>query len=144
MPVLHYVTGILRALIPPLVPPATRALARARITQPEDNNVVAVGKLRVSGTYRFECGLSFVLLHHYETKYWPQGSPVLDCTRRTWHKDIHISSPSGDKHSISIAAYTEDVRPLLNHYYQLGKSTKQWNPIILYQLPQGLTILHTI
>jgi hypothetical protein len=54
-PVLHYVAGVLRAIVPPLVPWATCVLAGARITQPEDNDVVIVGKIPVSGTYRFEC-----------------------------------------------------------------------------------------
>src|SRR5205814_10112560 len=85
-PVVHYVAGVLRAIVPPLVPWATSVLAGARITQPEDNDVVVVGKIPVSGIYRFECGLSFVLLHHYDNQYWPQGSPVLDRTRHTWKK----------------------------------------------------------
>jgi len=143
-PVLHYVAGVLRAIVPPLVPWATCVLARARITQPEDNDVVIVGKIPVSGIYHFECGLSFVLLHHYGNNYWPQGSPVLDRTRHTWKKDVHIGPPVDDKHFVSIAAITEDARPLFNHYYQVGESTGQWNPITLYKLPNGLTILHTI
>ena len=144
MPILSYMAGILKAVIPPLIPWATSTLAAARITQPEDNDIVTVGKIAVSGTYRFECGLSFVLLHHYDNKYWPQGGPILDRTRHTWKKDIHINPPLTDKHFISIAAITEDTRPLFNHYYQVGESKKEWNPIILYKLPNGLTILHTI
>jgi hypothetical protein len=144
MPILHYVVGVLRAIVPPLVPWATSALAGARITQPEDNDVVTVGKISVSGTYRFECGLSFVLLHHYDNRYWPQGTPVLDRTRHTWKKDVYIGPPVDDKHFVSIAAITEDARPLFNYYYQVGESTKQWDPIILYKLPKGLTILHSI
>src|SRR5439155_27182956 len=134
---IHYVVGVLRAIVRPLVPWATRVLAGARITQPEDNDVVPVGQISVSGTYRFESGLSFVLLHQYDNKYWPQGGPVLNRTRRTWKKDVHIGLPVDDKHLISIAAITEDARPLFNHYYQVGQSTGQWNPIILYKLPNG-------
>jgi len=87
------------------------------ITHPEDNDIVPVGAVMVSGTYRFDCGLSFVLLHHHEHNYWPQGTPVLDRTRHTWHKDVYIK-PLGAKHYISIAAITEDVRPLFNYYYE--------------------------
>jgi len=127
------------------MPWATSILAHPRITNPEDNDFVTVGAVRVSGTYRFACGLSsFVLLHHYDNKYWPQGSPVLDRTRQTWYKDVYVKPPVGEKHSISIAAITEDIRPLFNRYYQVGESTKQWHPIILYRLPNGLSILHTI
>jgi len=144
MSIFHWVAGLLKAAVPPLVPWATSLLARARITNPEDNDVVTVGKIAVSGTYRCECGLSFVLLHHYDNNYWPQGSPILDSTRHTWKKDVYITPPLGEKHSISIASIIEDARPLFNHYYQVGESTKQWHPIILYKLPSELTILHTI
>ena len=141
----HYITSIIRAVVPPLIPWATYILAHPRITNPEDNAIVTVGAIRVSGTYHFACGLSsLVLLHHYDNKYWPQGSPVFDRTRHTWYKDISIKTRVAEKHSISIAAITEDIRPLFNHYYQVGESTKQWHPIILYRLPNGLTILHTI
>jgi hypothetical protein len=142
---LHYIASIVRAVVPPLIPWATSVLAYPRITNPEDNDIVKVGAVRVSGTYRFACGLSsFVLLHHYDNKYWPQGSPVLDRTRHTWYKDVHVKTPVAEKQSISIAAITEEIRPLFNHYYQVGESTKQWHPIIWYQLPKGLTLLHTI
>ncbi len=141
---LHYFVGVLKAVVPPLVPWATRALAGARITQPEDNDVVTVGKIAVSGTYRCECGLSFVLLHHYGNNYWPQGSPILDRTRHTWTKDVHIGPPLTEKHSVSIASITEDAQPLFTHYYKIGESTGHWHPIVLYKLPNGLNILHTI
>jgi len=144
MPILNYTAGILKAIVPPLIPWATSTLAGARITQPEDNDIVTAGKIIVSGTYRFECGLTFVLLHHYDDKYWPQGNPVLDRTRHTWKKDVHVGQPVADKHFISIAAITEDARPLFNYYSQIGQSTHQWFPIVLHKLPNGLTILHTI
>jgi hypothetical protein len=146
MTVLEYFADIARAVAPPLIRAATCALAHARITQPEDNDTVTIGKVSVSGTYRCECGLSFVLLHHHDNNYWPQGSPVLDRTRHRWHKDIYINPPIGEKHYISIATITSDVRLLFNYYYHVGQSTKQWTPIVLYQhqFPNGLTILHTI
>jgi len=111
----QYFLGIARAVAPPLIRWATRGLTRARITHPEDNEIVTVGAINVSGTYWCDCGLSFVLLHHYEHKYWPQGTPVLDRTRHAWHKDVYIKPPLDEKHYISIAAITEDIRPLLDY-----------------------------
>jgi hypothetical protein len=140
----QYTFGIIKAVVPPLLPWTARVLTQARITQPEDNDVVTVGAVKVSGTYRFDCGLSFVLLHQYGHEYWPQGTPVLDRTRRRWQKDVYICPPLAEKHLISSAAITEDIRPLFNYYYEVGKSTKQWHPIPLYQLPNGIAILHTI
>lgn len=144
MPIPSYVTGILKALAPPLIPWATSVLAGVRITQPEDNDVVTTGKIVVSGTYRYELGLSLVLLHHYDTNYWPQGAPVLDRTRHTWKKDVYVGQPTTEKHFISIASITEDARPLFNYYYEIGRAADKWYPIVLYKLPNGLTILHTI
>ncbi len=144
MSILHYVAGVLEAIAPPLASLATRLLANARITDPEDNDVVPVGKISVSGTYRCECGFSFVLLHHYQNNYWPQGSPDLDRTRHKWKKDVHIGPPVGDKHFVSIAVITKNALPLFKYYYQVGESTHQWNPIFLPKLPNGLIILHTI
>jgi hypothetical protein len=116
-PVFHYVAGVLRAIVPPLVPWVTSVLAGARITQPEDNDVVIVGKIPVSGTYRFECDLSFVLLHHYDNKYWPQGSPVLDRTRHTWKKDVYVGPPVGRQtfciHRGDYGKRPRSIQPLL-------------------------------
>src|SRR6266404_7877818 len=106
---LHYFSGVLKAVVPPLVPVATRALAGARITKPEDNDVVTIGKVAVSGIYRWEYGLSFVLLHHYGNNYWPQGGPILNRTRHTWTKDVHVGPPLTEKHFISIASITDDA-----------------------------------
>ena len=144
MPMQHYAVAVIRAVVPPLIPWVARVFAHPRITEPEDNGIVGLGKTLVSGTYRSECGISFVLLHHRDTQYWPQGGPVLDRTRRTWQKDVHINAPATDKHFISIAAYADEVRPLLDYYYQAGKATGQYTAITLYKLPKGLTILHTI
>jgi hypothetical protein len=142
---LEYVADAARAIAPPLVRWATRALAHVRITQPENNAMVNLGKIRVSGTYWCLCGLRFVVLHHHENDYWPQGSPVLERKRR-WHKDVNIGPPVGEKHYISIAAITGDVPLLFDHYYRVGEATKHWVPIVVYQhqFPKGLTILDTI
>src|SRR5947207_15963384 len=140
----HYLFGVPKAIAPPLIPWVVATIAHARITQPEDNAIVKVSPVRVSGTYRFQCGLSFVLLYHSGNQYWPQGTPVLDRTRHTWEKDVYIKAASSDRHFISIAAMDEDARPLLSHYYQLGEAKHEWHPIVLYALPKGLTILHSI
>jgi hypothetical protein len=106
----HYILGVIKAVASPLIAIAVQTLSHPCITHPEDNAIVPVGAVKVSGTYHRLCGLSFVLLHHYENKYWPQGGPVLDRTRHTWEKKVQINPPLAEKHSISIAAFTEDVR----------------------------------
>src|SRR5438477_10492503 len=109
MPIQNYLFRVMKAVIPPLIPWVARVFAHPRLTQPEDNAIVTIGKVLVSGTYRSECGLSFVLLHHRDTQYWPQGGPVFDRTRRIWEKDVHINPPASEKHFISIAAYTDEA-----------------------------------
>src|SRR6266480_3549852 len=101
MPILSYMAGILKAVIPPLIPWATSTLAAARITQPEDNDIVTVGKIAVSGTYRFECGLSFVLLHHYDNKYWPQGGPYFG-PHTTYLEEGYSHQPATDRQALHI------------------------------------------
>jgi len=94
--------------------------------------------------YRFECGLSFVLLYHCGSQYWPQGSPVFDRTRHTWEKEVYVKRVGNDRHFISVASLDVDARPLFDHYYRLGETKREWHPITLYALPSGVTVLHSI
>ena len=110
-PALHYFYGIAKALAPPLIPWATKMVAHMRITHPEDNAIVTAGPIRVCGRYRFECGLSFVLLYHCGSQYWPQGSPVFDRTRHTWEKEVYVKRVGNDRHFISVASLDVDARP---------------------------------
>ena len=143
-PAVHYFYGIAKALAAPLIPWATKMVAHMRITHPEDNAIVTTGPVRVCGRYRFECGLSFVLLYHCGSQYWPQGSPVFDRTRHTWEKEVYVKRVGNDRHFISVASLDVDARPLFDHYYRLGETKREWHPITLYALPSGVTVLHSI
>jgi hypothetical protein len=143
-PAVHYIYGIAKAAAPPLIPWVIKIVAHMRITYPEDNAIVRVGPVRVCGRYNFQCGLSFVLLYHSGSQYWPQGTPVFDRTRRTWEKEVRVKRVGADRHFISIASLDDDARPLFDHYYRLGETKREWDPITRYALPNGLTILHSI
>lgn len=120
-------------------------LAGMKITYPRDAQIVDSEKIIVQGKYRWKLGLKFVLLTEEDgNKFWSQGYPKFNDTRKTWEKDVYAGSDPNKEHKIHLAAYKVDIQPLINYYSQVHSVTGKWVPITLYDIPEGLKLIQTV
>ena len=84
------------------------------------------------------------MFHIENDNYYPQALPNFDRTHGTWHCRVGVGHKTDSKHFIMIATVTEDVQSLLSYYAHVQRVTGQWVPILLHDLPKGITEVHRI
>lgn len=122
-----------------------RKFSGMKITYPLDWDFVENEHIVVKGRFRCRFGLKFVLLTEQDGKrFWPQGYPNFNDSRKTWEKDVWIGSDPNKEHKIHLASYSKDIQPLINYYSQVHDATNRWVPIIIHDIPKGLKLMQTV
>ena len=139
-----YFSGFAKAAFPIVWRWMLPTLSGMRITNPRDSSTVESDWVEVSGTYRFDLGLRFVLFHQIGHEFYPQGIPVLNVSRHEWNKEVHIGSDTNKEHKIVLAALNDDVYTVVDYYSHLAEAKKIYHAIPLHKIPQGMTVLQTV
>jgi hypothetical protein len=116
---------------------------KVRIISPRDQGVVAVGNVRVEGTYRTTFGKKIVLFKCTDNDYWYQKNLVMGAGGR-WTGTAYISNNDTNQ-SITIAVISPDIETLITYYERVKERSGGYIGIHMTDpLPPGIKVLHRV
>ena len=116
-------------------------LRKVKITFPADNEILLSGLIEFRGSCRFRLGGQFVLFHRDGNQYWPHGRLYFHATIKSWKAEFTVPEDyPKDTLDVVVVEINEVTSSFVNYYYEQGRATKVWKPIVIEVLGRGFEL----